>query len=138
MSRDTDIVDIYTAGIDAETLGSMYGISSRQIQRIVNAAGAARTQSESYNLAIQQGRMVYLRKPKELLKKRKTINPKLRYQVFARDDYTCQVCGATKDDCLRLEVDHINADATDNRLDNLQVLCNTCNIGKAWATNTMT
>ena len=43
----------------------------------------------------------------------------------------CQICGYTAD-ILPLEIDHIDGDATNNDLNNLQVLCTLCNKGKAY------
>jgi hypothetical protein len=65
-------------------------------------------------------------------KKRKTIKPKLRFDILERDKYTCQACGATPHDGATLEIDHIqpfSKGGTDD-LDNLQVLCRECNSGK--------
>jgi len=72
----------------------------------------------------------------EFNSKRKTrdgIPPKLRFNIFRRDDYKCQICGATvKDENVRLEVDHkiSIAKGGTNDLSNLWTLCFTCNRGK--------
>lgn len=132
MNRDTEITDKYVNGMSAAELSTTYHISARQIQRIVNKAGKSRTISESYKLAIQAGRMKYYSKPEHLKKKRKTLTLKLRYQVLQRDNNTCQVCGNTAKQGVRIEVDHVDDDATNNDIDNLQTLCNLCNQGKAY------
>ena len=132
MSRDREIIDKYIGGLSGVELGMAYGISPRQIQRIVKQAGKIRTQSESYRLAIKTGRMKYYKKPEHLKKKRKTISGPLRYKVLERDNHTCQSCGATVKDGVRIEIDHIDDDATNNVIDNLQVLCNLCNQGKSY------
>jgi hypothetical protein len=65
-------------------------------------------------------------------KKRKTIKPKVRFNILERDNYTCQACGATPQNGATLEIDHIKPIAkggTDDLL-NLQVLCRECNAGK--------
>ncbi len=43
-------------------------------------------------------------------------------------EYKCEVCGVTEwnNKPLRLQVHHINGDNTDNRLENLQLLCPNC------------
>jgi hypothetical protein len=55
----------------------------------------------------------------------------LRTAVFARDNYTCQYCGARG---VRLECDHIIpvSRGGDHTLDNLTTACYTCNRAK-WA-----
>jgi len=65
-------------------------------------------------------------------RKRKTIKPRLRFDILQRDNHTCQSCGATPQDGATLEIDHIqpfSKGGTDDP-DNLQVLCRECNSGK--------
>ena len=64
--------------------------------------------------------------------KRKPIKPSLRFEILKRDDYRCQMCGATAKDGAKLEIDHITpvAKGGGNDADNLQVLCRDCNAGK--------
>lgn len=65
-------------------------------------------------------------------KKRKGISPKLRYLVLRRDNHRCVKCGAEPSESVRLEVDHIiphSLGGSDNP-NNLQTLCNRCNVGK--------
>lgn len=61
------------------------------------------------------------------------IPNKVYVDVFERDNYTCQICGATKEDGVKLHVDHIIpiAKGGTNDIDNLQVLCQRCNSGKS-------
>ena len=61
----------------------------------------------------------------------------LRYQALKRHGAKCQLCGATKQDGAILQVDHIKPRSKYPNLalslDNLQVLCRPCNLGKgAW------
>lgn len=134
MNRDKEITDKYVNGMSAAELSATYHITARQVQRIVNKAGKSRTISESYKLAIKAGRMKYYHKPEHLKKKRTTLTLKVRYQVLKRDNNTCQMCGNTPAQGIRIEIDHIDNDATNNDIDNLQVLCNLCNQGKAYST----
>jgi 5-methylcytosine-specific restriction endonuclease McrA len=59
---------------------------------------------------------------------------RVRYAVLARANGRCECCGARASDSVRLHVDHIApvSKAWDRRLDpdNLQVLCESCNVGK--------
>ena len=69
----------------------------------------------------------------KLVGKRKPISPKLRFEVFKRDNHKCQYCGATpRDEGVVLEVDHIVPvyEGGDNSFENLITSCKQCNIGK--------
>ena len=61
----------------------------------------------------------------------------LRYQALKNCGAACQLCGATKEKGAVLHVDHIKPRSKYPdlalTLDNLQVLCKDCNLGKgAW------
>jgi hypothetical protein len=60
--------------------------------------------------------------------KKVPIPAALRWQVFERDDYTCQNCGSRKD----LTADHIFPEVRGGvaTLENLQTLCKSCNSSK--------
>lgn len=57
----------------------------------------------------------------------------LRHEVFKRDNYTCQECGATKEDGAKLHIDHIIpvSKGGKDELENLQTLCDKCNLNKS-------
>lgn len=59
---------------------------------------------------------------------------RLRMFVLERDGAKCACCGRTRKDGVKLNVDHIKPRKTHPELaldpDNLQVLCNVCNLGK--------
>lgn len=61
--------------------------------------------------------------------KRRLISGKKRQYILARDNYRCQICGATVADGAKLEIDHIEpvSKGGTNHKDNLQVLCQQCN-----------
>lgn len=66
-------------------------------------------------------------------KTRVPISPSLRFDIFRRDNYKCQICGRSIPDGVKLEIDHKvpvkkggNTDET-----NLWTLCFECNRGKA-------
>lgn len=59
--------------------------------------------------------------------KRIRLTQQERLDVLVRDDFRCVKCGVggrTSD--WILEVDHINEDPSDNRMENLQTLCVKC------------
>lgn len=62
---------------------------------------------------------------------RKRIPKTVRFEVFKRDSFTCQYCGAQAPDAI-LEVDHITPVSAggDNSLINLITSCRDCNRGK--------
>lgn len=62
---------------------------------------------------------------------RKPLSKSLRFEVFKRDSFTCQYCGAKAPDVI-LEVDHINpvAEGGTNDILNLITCCRDCNRGK--------
>lgn len=63
--------------------------------------------------------------------KRKTLSQALRFEVFKRDSFTCQYCGAKAPNAV-LHVDHIKpvAEGGTNELLNLVTACVACNLGK--------
>lgn len=63
---------------------------------------------------------------------RKSMSKRLRFDVFKRDGFTCQYCGAHPPAVL-LHVDHITpvAGGGENDIDNLVTSCAPCNLGKS-------
>jgi len=128
--RNNNIVEDYKAGLSGEEIGIKYGISTRQVQRIAKSAGVIRTISESFNIAIERGRMKYHKTPEHLKVHRHSISHKLRYQVMTRAQFKCEKCNIDAKGGYRLEVDHIDSAPNNNVIDNLQLLCSRCNVGK--------
>lgn len=58
---------------------------------------------------------------------------RLRYKILRRDKFTCQICGKSQGDGVKLEVDHKTPRAKGGGHDpvNLWTLCNHCNGGKS-------
>jgi 5-methylcytosine-specific restriction endonuclease McrA len=66
------------------------------------------------------------------LSKSQYVNPKLRFEILKRDNYRCQICGATAKYRARLEIDHKiprSRGGTDDP-SNLWTFYFTCNRGK--------
>lgn len=63
----------------------------------------------------------------------RNINWRLRALVLMRDGARCQLCGATPQSGARLHVDHIKpwSKGGETVIENLQILCEPCNIGKS-------
>lgn len=63
---------------------------------------------------------------------RKPISKKLRFEIFKRDDFTCQYC-SSKPPKVPLEIDHITpvSKGGKNSIDNLITACFDCNRGKS-------
>jgi hypothetical protein len=63
---------------------------------------------------------------------RQPISKRTRFEVFKRDDFACQYCGATPPKVV-LEVDHIDpvCEGGSSDADNLITACFSCNRGKA-------
>lgn len=57
---------------------------------------------------------------------------KQRFEILRRDDFTCHYCGRTKEDGVKLEVDHLVAYAAGgtDEPSNLVTACRECNKGK--------
>lgn len=63
--------------------------------------------------------------------KRKALSKGLRFEIFKRDHFTCQYCGAQPPKVV-LVIDHIVpvASGGDNDISNLLAACEACNLGK--------
>lgn len=64
--------------------------------------------------------------------KRKAISKRVRFEVFKRDSFKCQYCGASAPEAI-LHVDHIKpvSNGGDNEIINLVTSCDSCNLGKS-------
>lgn len=67
-----------------------------------------------------------------MAEKRKPVSTRTRFEVFKRDQFTCQYCGG-KPPAVILHVDHITpvTKSGTNNLDNLVTSCKDCNLGKS-------
>jgi hypothetical protein len=60
------------------------------------------------------------------------VTPRLRFLIFKRDNYRCQLCGRNAQQGITLEIDHKipRSKGGKSTKENLWVLCFTCNRGK--------
>lgn len=129
INKHQTIARIYKSGkVTTENIAKQFLLTPRQVQRICKNAGVIRSQAEANRIAAPLKN--YRTVPDEFKVKRKHITSKIRYQVISSHPY-CAVCGMRPNDGVRLEVDHIDEDPTNNILSNLQVLCTKCNTGKS-------
>lgn len=73
-------------------------------------------------------------KVKESVKyERSMMTDSLRYDILKRDNFRCQICGATQEDGVKLHVDHIKPVSKGGKTvkENLRTLCDRCNMGKS-------
>ena len=65
---------------------------------------------------------------------------RLRYEVLCKSNMSCELCGASRRNGAELHVDHIEPRSLrpdlELEVDNLQVLCKACNLGKSNLDNT--
>jgi hypothetical protein len=63
---------------------------------------------------------------------RRSLSPRLRMQVLQRDGLRCTFCGRSAPE-VKLHVDHIEpvSKGGSNEMDNLQALCEECNLAKS-------
>ena len=66
-----------------------------------------------------------------IMTERKSLSKKIRFEVFKRDNFTCQYCGSKAPEVI-LEVDHIKpvSKGGNSEIMNLVTSCFTCNRGK--------
>lgn len=64
--------------------------------------------------------------------KRARVGPKLRLEVFKRDDFSCRYCGRKAGGGRSLEVDHVVPVSAGggSEIENLATACTECNAGK--------
>lgn len=66
-------------------------------------------------------------------RERSLMTSGLRVTILKRDDYRCRMCGASASDGAVLHIDHIKPVSHDGLTvpENLQTLCQSCNLGKS-------
>ncbi len=73
------------------------------------------------------------RKRRDELEKNGTIGYlSLRFKILQRDNFTCQYCGRTPQNGVKLQIDHIIPESKGGKFveENLITSCEECNLGK--------
>lgn len=103
-------------------------VDPRTLQRYLAKRGLIRPRKIAYDIAVKEKRLgPKIRRPKIHYLK---LPPKLRYMIFQRDNFKCQICGIDAKHNGILEIDHIDRNIRNNDPLNLQVICYECNLGK--------
>lgn len=105
-----------------QTYSRAFGSYRNALERFVAWAN----EDPSFEAPIPQDAKTKKRTPRN-------ANWRQRAQVLLRDGATCKMCGARPEDGAKLHVDHIvpYANGGETVLENLQILCEQCNIGKS-------
>lgn len=108
--------------VSSSTYESRFGGWRRALEAFVEWANAS---DELYDLPRYE-------KPKSNRIKR-DISWRCRARVLMRDGARCQLCGATPQKGATLHIDHVIpfSKGGGNEIENLQVLCEYCNLGKS-------
>jgi predicted restriction endonuclease len=98
--------------------------------------GSWRKALEAFVRWVNEGEIPELPKTasnQEIKRTPRNINWRLRAMVLMKDGARCKLCGATPQEGVKLHVDHIKpwANGGETVLENLQILCDRCNIGKS-------
>ena len=93
--------------------------NNEQLKAFFNTAIERRNQKRTtqYQVSIERAKMT----------------DSLRYDILKRDNYRCKICGASAQDGVKLQVDHIIPVSKGGKTtwNNLQTLCERCNMGKS-------
>ena len=125
------IEDLYQQGNSAQEIKDLLQLrqTTRSIQRYVKKVGVSRSVGDAFRLAVSKGRVDYSHHHSVAKKQRVRLKLGLRYQLLQQANFTCQLCGAKAPEAP-LEIDHKDSNPANNNLNNLQVICNSCNKGK--------
>jgi hypothetical protein len=126
------IIELYKQGNSSQEIKDELKLPQtvRSIQRRLAKLGLIRNRKDSFLLAIKKGRVLYQKNPQKKLPRRLHIKTTTRLEILRDFNYRCVYCGNTSNDS-RLQIDHIDEDASNNKKENLQILCEPCNKGKA-------
>lgn len=87
------------------------------------------TECTEYNTYISTNK----KNPKASSRRRSPISQTLRFEIYQRDNFKCQYCGRSKDDGIKLVLDHKipYSDGGKDDYHNLITTCEDCNNGKS-------
>ncbi len=116
--------------MSVKEIAAMSGVTTRTVERWATKAGIVRELKTAQSMSARYRDYASVSSKQKLnINQRKPVRSAVRFLLLETYPY-CMLCGATPEQGVRLEIDHINNDPSDNRMENLQVLCHSCNIGK--------
>lgn len=125
-----DILEHYkNVTMTVTALSEKYNVTPRTIQRLVKKHGIVRSIAEANKVTAKIKDYSSNRVADHLKVKRNFIKRSTRYKIIANQPF-CTICGSKPEDGVRLEIDHIDDNPSNNDPHNLQVLCMFCNQGK--------
>lgn len=92
-------------------------------------------ESNSILIPITNPKITKLKKKVKTKRTTRTINLRIRFSILQRDNFCCKKCGRSpaKDPSVVLHIDHIIpwSKGGETEEDNLETLCQSCNLGKS-------
>ena len=123
------------ARISATTFINRFGGWRKALEAFVKYINADRTEEE--NLTQQQTFQEEIQQEQKGIHHRtkREVNLRMRFKVMARDSFKCCICGRSPSSTpgLVLHIDHIKpwSKGGETVMENLQTLCQDCNLGKS-------
>lgn len=128
--RDQRIIKAYASRqYTTQHIARAFAITTRRVQQLAAKAGIVRTRAEGNRAAapLKNKRRIRTKfRPKD--NNRVPIPARIRQELLRKQPF-CALCGS-KDN---LDIDHMDNNPRNSILENLQVLCNPCNVRKAHA-----
>lgn len=121
--KHSAVEDIYFAYIDQVRKRASYEELLwlvEEIERVISSLSFVREYKPQKQYKLKQD------------ERQRVVNVSLRYDVLRRDGFRCVLCGASANEGVTLQVDHIIPFSKGGKStkENLQCLCAPCNYGK--------
>jgi len=126
IERNNLIVEKYLSQkVFTESIAKEFGISTRQVQRIVKNAGVAKTLTERNREMAPFKSYSEKKLPKQITEYRKFIPQDMRY-LYLQANPICSVCGIKRGFGFRMEIIVKNLKCSPNDPTNLKTMCRRC------------
>lgn len=106
-----------------------------EFERFMNLPAGERKAIRARELASEEKSPKRKIKSRRVHRTKRAVSYHMRYKVLRRDNHACRSCGRSpaNERGVKLHIDHIMpwSKGGETVLDNLQVLCDVCNLGKS-------